>query len=102
MSDMPAAARVKRSRYDTVGWGVLLAIGVHIVGLSIVFAITLVTAANPYAPMIAVACAGWSQLVYMPIPIVVLVLRKQHAMLKGLLIVVGVGFLITSTCVGLM
>jgi len=35
-------------------------------------------------------------------PIVVRVRRKQRAMLKGLLIVVGVGLLITSTCLGLI
>jgi len=45
---------------------------------------------------------GWSQVVYAPIPLVLLLVKRRRAMARGYLLGMGVAFLLTSGCWGLL
>lgn len=93
----------RRQRGDSIGGGILLGLLSHGPGIpALALVLTVVPRRDELITLVPVFLFGWTQALYMPVPIVVLIATKRWAALKGLLILVGVGFPITSGCVGLV
>ena len=91
---------------DTVGWGVLLSLALHVVGQGISAPlVSILSDEQQYAGLVGLIWAmniGWTQAVYVLPAIFVLRRQKRRGMLKGVLIVSGILFLITTACTGLV
>ncbi len=88
----------------SVGLGAALGVLVHVPGLFLCGVGWSLIAGQDLAEAMAGLGMffGWSQVLYM-LPLgIFLWVRGQKAMLKGLAIVVGIGFLVTSACFGLI
>ena len=98
------SATMDEESKDSVRRGVGLAFVLHVLGLGLSTAlVSLFDTASELPgldPLIWVMNFGWTQAVYMVPAAIVLRAKRLPATLKGLLIVVGIGFMITSICTG--
>lgn len=91
---------------DTKATGFVLGTCLHVVGLPLVALVPLEIFSlgdwNGYSSrLLVVACNfGWTQLPYMVPAAIALHVRGQRSARNGLLIAVGIGFLLTSGCWG--
>jgi len=99
---------------DSVRRGVRIALWSHAIGLPLCLAVgvgveTSAAASRGVYPegyvlrlILLPVLFGWTQLLYMPAPALWLLARRRFESLKGLGIAVGVAFLVTSGCTGLV
>ena len=93
---------------DTKAQGFSIGLCLHLVGLPLVALVPLEIYGlglydDYWTRLIVVAgCFGWTQLPYMLPAAFVLHRRGQRSARNGLLLATGLGFLVTSGCVGLV
>ena len=93
---------------DTKASGFVLGTCLHVVGLPLIALVPLEIFSlgdwNDYASRLLFVASnfGWTQLPYMVPAAIALHVRGQRSARNGLLIAVGIGFLLTSGCWGLI
>lgn len=97
---MPESLR--RPRFDSVAWGALAGLLVHVVGqpLVVLLALPILTDGYSIGLSISLLFLGWSQLPYAIPAVLVARAKGLPSFAKGMAIAAGVLFLATSLCTG--